>query len=110
MFSIHATATPEPVVDGPVPLGVALREVVVDGDEVHVLAGQRVEIERRARDERLALTGLHLGDVALVEDDAAHQLDVEQPLPRFALARLAHGRERLVEELVDRLAVLDASA
>ncbi len=68
---------------------------------------ERVQVERRARDERLALTRLHLGDVALVQDDAAHQLDVEEPLPRFPLARLTHGGERLVEHVVERLAVLD---
>ena len=97
----------EPVVDGPVPLGVALGEVVVDGHEVHVLAGERVEVERQARDEGLALAGLHLGDVALVQHDAAHQLDVEQPLPGLALARLAHSGERLEEDVLERLAVLE---
>ena len=97
----------EPVEDGAVPLRVALREVVVDRDEVDVVAGERVQVERRARDEGLSLTGLHLRDVALVEDDAAHQLDVEQALPGLALARLADGGERLVEDLVERLAVLD---
>ena len=67
--------------------------------------GERVQIQRQARDERLALTGLHLGDVALVEHDPAHQLDVEEPLTRLALARLADRRERLVEDVVERLAV-----
>ena len=42
-------------------------------------------------DERLAFAGLHLGDVALVEDDAAHQLDVEGRTPEVALERFAHG-------------------
>ena len=71
------------------------------------LAREAVEIEREARDERLALAGLHLGDVALVEDDPAHQLDVEHPLVRRALARLADGGERVEEELVEALAVLE---
>ena len=68
---------------------------------------ERVQVERQARDEGLALAGLHLGDVALVEHDAAHQLDVEEPLPRLALARLANGRERLEEDVLERLAVLE---
>ena len=58
-------------------------------------------------DERLALAGLHLGDVALVQDDPAHQLDVERARAHRALERLAHGRERLEEDLVERLAVRD---
>ncbi len=74
------------------------------------MVGERVQVERRRGDERLALAGLHLGDVALVEDDAAHHLDVEHPLLRFAPARLAHGGERLEEQLVERLAVLEPLA
>ena len=100
-------AHPERLEDGPVPLGVALGEVVVDGDEVHAAPGEAVEIEREARDERLALAGLHLGDVALVEDDPAHQLHVEHALARRALAGLADGGERLEGEVVEALAVLE---
>ena len=100
----------EPLEDRLVPLGVALGEVVVDRDEVDARAGQRVQVERGRRDERLALTGLHLGDVALVEDDPAHHLDVEHPLLRLAPARLAHGGVRLEEQLVERLAVLEPLA
>src|SRR5205823_2203892 len=65
------------------------------------------QIEREARDERLALARLHLGDVALVEDDPAHQLDVEDALAGRALPRLTHGCERLEDEVVERLAVLE---
>ena len=86
---------------------VALGEVVVDRDEVRAAAGERVQVERLGGDERLALAGLHLGDVALVEDDAAHQLHVEEADADRALERLAHRGERLEEELVEVLAVLD---
>src|SRR5262249_26771598 len=58
------------------------------------------------RDKGLPLTGLHLGDVTLVEDDATHHLDVEGALPERALRRLADGRVRLEEELLEGLAVL----
>ena len=71
------------------------------------LALERVQVEREARDERLALAGLHLGDVALVEDDPAHQLDVEHPLVRLADAGLADGGEGLEQEILERLAVLE---
>ena len=71
-------------------------------------ARERVQVERLRRDERLALAGLHLGDVALVEDDAAHQLHVEEAHVHRALERLAHRGERLEEDLVEVLAVLDA--
>ena len=97
----------EPLEDAAVPLGVALGEVVVDRDEVDAAARQRVQVERQRGDERLPLAGLHLGDVALVEDDSAHQLDVEDALVGLALARLADGGERLEEQILERLAVLD---
>ena len=69
-----------------------LGQVVVDGDDVHALAGQGVEVGRQRRDEGLALTGLHLGDLALMQRRAAHELDVEVTFAHRALARdLHHG-------------------
>ena len=94
------------LVHAAVPLGVALGQVVVDRDQVDVLARHRVQVQRQAGDEGLALAGLHLRDVALVEDDAAHQLDIEDALPRLALAGLADGCEGLEEHVFERLAVL----
>ncbi len=58
------------------PLGVALGEVVVDGDDVDTLAGQGVEIDGQGGHEGLTLTGGHLGDFAAVEHHAADELHV----------------------------------
>src|SRR5205807_80641 len=69
---------------------------------------KRVQVERLRGDESLALARLHLGDVALVEDDPAHRLDVEDALSQGALAGLADCGEGLEDELVERLAVLQA--
>jgi len=87
------------------PLRVALGEVVVDRDDVHAVAGQCVEIGRQRADERLALTGLHLGDVAQVQGRTTHQLDVEVPLAQGALGGLADGGECLRQQAVEALAV-----
>ena len=54
----------EEAVDLAHPLGVALGQVVVDGDDVDALAGERVEIDRQGRDQRLAFAGVHFGDLA----------------------------------------------
>ena len=54
--------------------------------------------------QRLAFAGLHLGDVAVVQHDAAHELHVEGPQAEHPLGRLAHDGERLVEQVVERLA------
>ena len=87
------------------PLGVALGQVVVDRDDVHALAGQRVEVGGQHGGQRLALTGPHLGDVAQVQRGAAHQLHVEVPLAQRPLGRLADGGERLGQQVVERFPV-----
>ena len=74
---VDADREAEEPVDAPHPVGVALREVVVDRDDVHALAGQRVEVRRQRRDERLAFAGAHFGDLAVVQRHAADQLHVE---------------------------------
>ena len=97
---------PEEVVDGRVPAGVAAGQVVVDGDQVGALAQQRVEVEGEGGHQGLALTGLHLGDLAVVEHDAPHQLDVEVAHPEDPARRLADHREGLREDLVEPLRLL----
>jgi hypothetical protein len=84
----------EPI-DRPHPVGVSLREILVDRDDVHALAREGVQVGGERRDEGLALAGAHLGDLALMQRDAADQLDVEVAHPERAAGRLAHEREGL---------------
>lgn len=86
-------------------LGVALGQVVVDRDQVHTLAGERVEIRGQGADEGLALAGLHLGDVAEVQGGTAHHLDVVVALSEDALRGLTDGRECFGKQVVQALAV-----
>ena len=94
----------EELVDLAHPFGVAARQIVVDRDDVHALAGQRIEIGGQGRDQRLAFARLHLGDHAAVEHDPAHELHVEVALAERALGRLAHRGEGLVEDVLEALA------
>jgi len=71
---------------------------------VHALAGERVQVDGRGGDQRLAFTGPHLGDAAVVQHHAADHLDVEMPLAQDALGGLAHDGEGLFENLVEGLA------
>ena len=87
------------------PLGVASCQIVVDGDDVDAAALQGIEIGGQGRNQGLALTGDHLGDIAPVQDDAAHQLDVEMTHVQKPAARLARGRECLRQEVVKRFSV-----
>ena len=88
------------------PARVALGEVVVDRDDMHALAGQGVQIGREGGDECLALAGAHLGDVAAVQEDAAHQLDVEGAQAERTLGGLAAIGEGLGQHGVKALAAL----
>ena len=87
------------------PVGVAADQVVVGGHRVHTVAGERVQVRRQRRDERLALPGLHLGDVAEVHRGAAHQLHLVVELPERAARRFADDRKGLGQQVVERLTV-----
>ncbi len=102
-----ADAQAERLIDGPHPLRVALGQVVVDRDDVHAAAGERVQVRRQGRDERLALARRHLGDRAVVEHHAADQLHVEVAHPDVATGRLTADGKGLRQDLVERLATLD---
>ncbi len=106
----HAHVHAEEAVDAAHPLAVALGQVVVDGDHVHALARQRVEVARERGDERLAFAGLHLGDLPGVEHHAADELHVEVAHAERAHGRLTHDGERLLEQVIERLAVLESRA
>ena len=93
------------LVDATHPLGVALGQVVVDGDDVHALTGDSVEIAGQRGDEGLAFAGLHLGDVTLVQRHGADELYIKVTHAHGALGSFAHGGKGLGEHVVERLAV-----
>ena len=97
-------------------LRVAAGEVVIHRHQMGGAAGEGIEIEREGGDQRLALARLHLGDFALVKDDAADDLHVEgNHVPRErvsadlhrgthqAAAGILHHRVSLGEDGVQRL-------
>ena len=94
----------EEAVDPAHPLRVAAGEVVVDRDDVHALAVERIEVGRQRGDERLAFAGLHLGDPPAVQHHAADELHVEVPHVEHAPAGLAHDGERFGQQVVERRA------
>ncbi len=97
----HADVQAEEAVHAAHPLRVAFGQVVVDRDDVHALTAERVEVGGQNAGQGLALTGLHLGDVAEVQRRAAHHLDVEVALVEHAPGRLTGYRERLGQQVVE---------
>ena len=69
---------------------------------MHAVAGERVQVGRQRRHQRLALAGAHLGDLAGVQREAADQLHVEMAQPELAARGLAHQREGLGHQGVER--------
>ncbi len=65
------------------------------------MASERVEIARQRGDESLAFAGLHLGDLALVEDHATDHLDVEVTHADDAAAGFANYSEGFGEDVVE---------
>ena len=96
----HAHRQAQEPVRGPHPLGVASGEVVVDRDDVGAAPAEAVEHRGQGRDEGLALARPHLGDLALVERDGAHQLDVVLAHAHGPLHGLAARGEDLGDDLV----------
>jgi len=99
----HPEADAQELEHGSHPLRVAPGEVVVGSDDVDAAAGQRVEHGGEGRQEGLAFAGPHLGDPALVEDDATDQLDVVEAHPKRPLHRLAAHREDFGQRVVQGL-------
>ena len=99
----HPDADAQEMEDRAHPLRIAPGEVVVDGHDVDAAARERVEDGRQRRDEGLALAGPHLGDLALVEDRGAHQLDVEMAHAERPLHGFAGHREGLGQDVVEGL-------
>ena len=73
---------PQETVDAPHPVGVPAGQVVVDRDDVDPAAGEGVEVGGHGGHQGFAFTGLHFGDFALVQHDAADDLDVEGAHPQ----------------------------
>ncbi len=89
------------------PLCVAPGQVVVDRDDVDAPTRQAVQDRGQRRGQGLAFAGLHLGDLALMQDDGAHELDVEMAHAQGPLHGLARGgedfRQRLVHGFLETL-------
>ena len=103
----HADGHAQSLVDPAHPLRIALGQVIVDGDDVHALPGERVQIHGQRGDQRLAFAGFHFRDFAAMQHDAADQLHVEMPHVQNAAAGFAHGGEGGNQQIVERRALRD---
>ena len=101
----HPDRQAQETVDAADVLRVPLGQVVIDRDQMHAVPGDRVQVGGEHRGERLALTGLHLRDVAQMQRCATHELHGEVSLTDRAHRGLAGHGERLRQQLVQALTV-----
>ena len=94
----HAHTHPQQVVDGGHPARVTAGQVIVDGDQVRATPQQGVQIERQGRNQGLAFTSAHFGNLTLVQHHAADHLDIIVTQSKRAFGCLAHCRESLRQE------------
>ena len=87
-----------------VPGAVAFGQVVVDGDQMRAFPFERVEINRKCRNQRFPFAGFHFGDAALVQDHSADQLDVEVTHIELAPRHFPADGKSLGQDVVERLA------
>ena len=106
----HANGQPEQLVDGSHPVGVTLGQVLVDRDDVHAVAVQRIQVGRAGGHQGLALAGAHLADVAVVQHHRADQLHVVVAHAERASGGFPDQRKRLDHQVVQRLPVVVALA
>ena len=93
---------PQGMVDGRHPVGVSPSQVVVDGNQMTALTGERIQVKGESGHQGLALAGPHLGNLSLMKDDAAHQLDVKVALLYGSFGRLADSGECFRQQLIKR--------
>ena len=86
--------------------GLVLGQIVVDGDDVDPPARQSIQVSGQNGNQGLAFAGLHLGDTALMQHNAANELDGVGPQTDDPVRRLPDSRESLWEQLVQSLPCL----
>ena len=88
------------------PLGLVFCKVVVDGDHMDAPSVQGIQVAGQNGNQRLAFTGLHLGNPALMEHDAADELDRVGAHTQHPVGSLPDGGEGLGQQIVQRLALV----
>ena len=89
----HAHREAEEPIELAHPFGVALGQIVVDGDHVHAASAEGIEIDRESGDQGFAFARLHFRDHALVLHHAPDQLHIEVAHVEHPASSLTHHGE-----------------
>ncbi len=89
------------LIDGKHPFAVAAGKIIVDGDDVHAIAGESVQVRGKRGDERLAFAGHHFRDIIAVQRDATDDLHIVVAHVLGALGGFAAGGKRFRQDVVE---------
>ena len=95
----------QPAVDLAHLFRVTLCKVVVDGDNMDALSGQRIQVNRQGGNQCLTFTGLHLSDTTLMQHDTADNLHREVLHAQHPPCSLAAGSKCFRQDVIQRLSV-----
>ena len=87
------------------PLCVTLCKIFVDGNDMHAFFVERLQICGKSRNKRLTFTCTHLGNSSLIEDHAAHELNVEVSHSQHSVACLSYRSKRFGKQSFEAFAL-----
>src|SRR5690606_5599431 len=73
---------------------------------MHTFTGQRIEVNRQSRGERLALPCTHFGDLTVMQRDPTEHLHVEMPHAEDPFAGFSDNSERFGKQAVEGFTLL----
>ena len=95
----------EELIDAAHVFTVTSSQVVIDGDDVDALPRQGIEVNRQRRDQGLAFTRTHFGDIPAMEDDTPQELDVKMAHPCHTARSFADDGKGFGQNVVQRFTV-----
>ena len=93
----HADFQTQEPVDAPHPFRVTLGQVIVDGDHMHALAFQGIQVGRQHTGQGFSFTGAHFGNTTEVECCTTHDLHKVVFLTQHSVRGFAGYCEGFVE-------------
>ena len=90
------------------PLGITLRQVVIDCNDIDTFSLQRVQICGESGYKCLTFTGFHLGNTTLMQDNTSDNLYSVVPHSECSVCSFPYDRVSLRQDIVQSLSLCKA--
>ena len=77
--------------------GIPACKVVIDGDHMHTVSSHSIECDCQSGDQCLALSRLHLSDIAVMQDHTSDKLYIEVTHTQHTLAGLSGDSKGVIQ-------------